>query len=189
MREDDAREVRLDLGNHPELVLSLSGFFLPHSGVTNCISPFSCVCVSSSVVFLAAIPSYKMLSCPFPFPLRLCTVVLTAVCWLSTFLFLYPANPLPPSAQLSGPSLPASVSKWPVPLCLGPLPWPIIVHEAPYISYSWDSLASSRIFSSNGSVTSPAVIGRPSNLRKSAVISSLAGAFATLLKTRAWHPT
>lgn len=50
-----------------------------------------CVAVLSSWLLP---PPYHMLSGPFPFPLGLCTTTLVTACYLFTFFFLYPPNPL-----------------------------------------------------------------------------------------------
>lgn len=110
-RADDAGEVGLNMGNHPHLALSLPGSLLPCSDVTH-VAVLTDVC--SRLVVLDAIPHYPVLSGPFPFPLGLCSILLVTICYISTFLFLFPAFPL--FLATTGPSSPPSANKRPIPL-------------------------------------------------------------------------
>lgn len=153
---DDAGEIRLDVVNYPQLVLSLSRFPLPCSGVAH-IAALSLVCVEVSSSWLL-----PMFTGSLSNPLELCTTILVALCCLSMFLFLYPPPRPFSSPILSGPSSPASVNRRRSPVCIGCLPWRAPVHETPFHSFRWDSLARSAKLLSY--VVNPAIIGRSDGL-------------------------
>lgn len=88
-----AGEIRLDVENHPQFVLSLPRFFQPCSGVAH-VAIHTCVC--SCVVFLAVPPPYQMISGPLLFSLELCLAIAVSVYSLSPFLILDPPRLPPP---------------------------------------------------------------------------------------------
>lgn len=147
-RVEHMGEDRLDVGNTPQLALSLLGFFLFRCHPYCVLTP---VCRNNAP--LAVIPTHPHAQRPFSHP-RVSEPRHSRRGLLPLHHSVRIPSPPPPSfsPQLNGPSSPPSVNERPIHLLTGCVPWSTNVHEAPYI------------FSSRDSLTSPAINVWPASL-------------------------